>query len=143
MKLGGKQGGVRTGFVTLVNARQKGTAQRDTAAGGARIVRMPVADNVNGGAGVHFYLSKRDEGSGKPIFYQPEVWASMNEVQRADALDFKPIADESHKAVASNLINAFMDADPLAKKALIDSLAPMIRAQLEGEKAAPAKEKKP
>lgn len=142
MKIG-KQQSVKSGMFRLVNVRQRGTAPRDTAAGGARFVLVPVGDNVNGGSGVHFYLNKRDAGSGKPIFYTPEIWASMNDTQRKDALDLSPIADESHKAVAANLLGAFTAADPLAKKALVDELTPIIRAQVEAQIRAEVEAKKP
>ena len=117
----------------VVNARQKGTGPGDTAPGGARFVRVPVGEALNGGEGVHYYLRKRDEASGKPIFYSPEVWSSMNDLQRAEARDFKPVENESHKATAANLLNAFVAADPLAKKALTDMVAQQVRAQIEAE----------
>lgn len=114
----------------LINARQNGTGPGDTVEGGARRVRVPVGENVNAGNGVHAYLLKRDEKCGKPIFYSPEVWASMTPDQRKDARDFSPVENDSQKQMAANLMNAFIAADPLAKKALVDMLAPMIQSQI-------------
>lgn len=122
----------------VVNARQNGTGPGDTAAGGARFVRVPVGENVNAGNGVHHYLLKRDPASGKQIFYSPEIWSSMSEAERKDARDFKPVENDDQKATAANLMNAFVSADPLAKKALVDMLAPMIREQIAAAATAPA-----
>jgi hypothetical protein len=123
----------------VVNARQNGTGPGDTAAGGARLVRVPVGENVNGGNGVHAYLLKRDARCGKPIFYSPEVWTSMTDAQRADARDFRPVENDDQRNTASNLMNAFVSADPLAKKALVEMLAPMLREQMAAPAPAPTK----
>lgn len=120
----------------VVNAKQNGTGPGDTAPGGARLVRVPVGENVNAGNGVHHYLLKRDPASGKQIFYSPEIWNSMSEAQRKDARDFAPVENDSHKALAADLLGAFRGADPLAKKALLDEIMPQIRAELAA--AAPA-----
>lgn len=125
--------------MVVINARQNGTGPGDTVEGGARRVRVPVGENVNGGNGIHAYLLKRDERCGKPIFYSPEVWSSMSEAQRKDARDFTPVENDSQKQMAADLMNAFVSADPLAKKALVDMLAPMIQAQMAAQAPAPSK----
>lgn len=122
----------------VVNAKQNGTGPGDTAAGGARLVRVPVGENVNAGNGVHHYLLKRDPASGKQIFYSPEIWGAMSDKERADARNFAPVENEGHKALAADLVGAFRGSDPLAKRALLDEIMPLIRAEMAAASPAPA-----
>lgn len=114
--------------VLLIRADQNGTAPDDKAEEGARKVRVPVGDGVNAELGANHYLLKRKNG--KRTYYRPDEWAVMSPEQRKAARDFTKAPTGKDEAIAKDLVQAFVSADPLAQKALVDTLAPMIEARI-------------
>lgn len=110
-------------FVTLINARQGGLKKR-----------IPVSPVVNNGLGIQHYLAKKDEVSGKQVYYLPDAWAAMGEQGRKVAMDFSPVENDDTRRMASQLMNAFISADPLARKAV----AEMVAQELAASQPAPA-----
>lgn len=90
--------------------------------------RVPVDPHINNGRGASYYLGKRDPESGRRLYYTPEEYAAMSEADRKEAADFTP--RDLPKASGDRLMANFHNADPLERKAFLDSLVPQLKSAL-------------
>lgn len=116
-------------FVRIVSVAEKGTGERDTAKGGTRIIRVPVAAHINNGEGAGFFLKKRDEACGKQLYHSVESWNVMTDDQRKDAMNLEPVADGATAKRVSQFMADFDNTDALTKSTIVDQLAAALNAR--------------
>ena len=90
--------------------------------------KVPADPHINSGYGASHYLNKREPQSGRRIFYTPEEYAAMGEADRKEAADFSP--RDLPRASGDRLMASFHNADPLERKAFLDTLIPQLKSAL-------------
>lgn len=83
---------------------------------------VPIDGQFNGGQALGFYLGKRDDASGKPIFYTEAHRRGMSDEAVQIARDFKPLPTEA--APAGGLVQQALRASPEEIEALRKILNP-------------------
>jgi hypothetical protein len=77
-----------------------------------RQVEVEKSKTVNNGHGASHYLLKKDEKTGKRLFYHPSEWASLNAEQKKEAMDFTPRASDTHRRDADRIVEHLASREP-------------------------------
>lgn len=99
----------------VVNAGRKPKTQKLWCAKDNTYREVPVDSQFNGGQGIGAYLQKRDDESGKPVFYTESQRLSMDAASVSSAMDFSA-APMVVARRADDLIGGLLTADPATLK---------------------------